>query len=1705
MGLDLLPLYPVFESSMKRSEQEFLRFGADWHLLQELDKVKSDSFINQARLSQPCCTAIQIAVVDLLTSWGIQPQVVCGHSSGEIAAAYAAGVLTSSEALKIAYFRGYHVESLRKTRPHLSGSMMAVGLSAEDVLKHIKDVKNATVACINSPSSVTLSGDSTALLEVKEVLDASDVFNRKLNVDVAYHSFHMKLIEASYRSALKDIQPQSIKDGVRMISSVTENLINGNELDADYWAQNLVSPVRFSQALTKILKSRETWAGADVATTTLIVEVGPHAALRGPINQITKAAGVQSSTFYLTALKRYESCSQSLLELSGDVFRRGVTVAFQAINEPNKEIVKSPKLLVNLPHYVWNYGKPHWAESRRSLAYRFRQSPRHDLLGTSTLDSVSAEPTWRLYLRVSDLPWLKGHAIQGQVVFPGAGYVSMVVEALKEQHMIRKLRWRGLTIHFRDVAFTRVLLVPDTEVGVETVISLRPYSHSAKESSSSWSEFRIFTLSPDGLQSTEHCRGIVSVGSTRVGGSLLRGTVPENVGEKLSSEKLYKELKRLGANYTGHVAQLEDIHGGGGFARCTFKIPDVRLDMPGETEQPYCIHPLLLEAAFQSSFAALRLNDKLDTIYLLEGFDELHISTDVPSQPGAVMCAETKVGSFGISKNKADILVSAGGNETGQALIRAKGVSYAGLGATAQDSESAEEESLCHRIEWIIDPFNSSSLTLRSWIQQHAVASSSQSHRVIFDQYCQSIVARLLDSQNSKNGAQFVGFQNRLHDWMQSQRLNGAQKMSPDLEEEILSLGAPGRTIVQFADFFTQILQRKADSSQLLLADNLMQRLYVEDASLQRCFANLASYIRLCRLKTPKIRILEIGTLAGGLRPLVGRMVSTEEQSRDLKVKDCSCIYADITTVAPDVPSDFEDLDGSIEYKRLDLERPFEQQGFEAGTFDVVIATTLTHTACNLPATLTKLRSLLKPQGIMTLVEITRPSLKWEMISRCQSFGLSDLDVTDSPSRFLTSAQWEDALYDSGFTGFTEVKDSDTERDHEASLFIAPTVSAVSIPTQPVTIISRSDENETAGHLASEIRSKIGHDSVLHTKLEDAVANENTFIFLLEISQPFIGYQTKVEWQKIQKIMSQARRVLWVTKNGALDCSSPANGLVTGFARSLRVEFPELRFITLDVDPVVISECQIAEDIHKIYTTYLGDEMPTTKTQLEWEFATRDGAVLVPRVFPHEITSRFIEDSTSTYHPQMTPDSAKDRALGLKIRSAGMFDTLYWADMPGHCRSPKPDEVRVEMQAFSMNSWDIMTATGELDGNSTFLVEGAGIVREAGQQAEGFSVGDVIYGFDPQGLATTSNIHAQRAVRIPRGMDIRTAVAVPFAYGTALHCLRDVARLQPGESILIHSAAGAVGQAAIALAKYYQAGEIFVTVGSPEKKDMLQSEWGILAANIFSSRDLKFGDGILQRTQHRGVDIILNSLSAEAVHEGCSILAPFGRFIEIGSRGLRSNGRLEMKPLAKNATFTAVDMALFADVKPLALREIFATVLGLINSSQVQLLDPITVKPLTEIEETFRFMQSGTHVGKIVLDVASNMPLKTQPSPPTMTRLKEDASYLVVGGTGGLGRVIIRFLVGLGAKRIIAISRSGGGSPGMKEFIEDIRRKGAVLETVQGSVADLDVVEKIRRESGKQVVRGVIHAGTVFDVSKTTSESHIPLTLLGCSIRTDDF
>ena len=403
------------------------------------------------------------------------------------------------------------------------------------------------------------------------------------------------------------------------------------------------------------------------------------------------------------------------------------------------------------------------------------------------------------------------------------------------------------------------------------------------------------------------------------------------------------------------------------------------------------------------------------------------------------------------------------------------------------------------------------------------------------------------------------------------------------------------------------------------------------------------------------------------------------------------------------------------------------------------------------------------------------------------------------------------------------------------------------------------------------------------------------------------------------------------------------------------------------------------------------------------------------------------------------------------------------------------------MKYLSMNFRDVLTALGELETGS-FLIEGSGIVTEVGKGISKFSPGDAIYVFDANGLATISNVDVLKAVRVPKGLDMKTAAASPVAYATVLYGFQYVANLQAGETILIHSAAGAVGQAAITIAQWLNVGEIFVTVGNSEKGSMLQERFGISAGNIFSSRDTTFGQGIRSRRNGRGVDVVLNSLTADAIRESCALLAPFGRFVEIGKKDLLMNGRLELKDLAKCISFSTVDLVLLAEVKPAIVHDLFETVFDLIDRRQVKAIEPMVVKPISEIETMFRLMQSGKHIGKLLLAVATDQPLNVQPARPRLAELRQDGSYLVVGGTGGLGVPVVRYLAQRGAKRIITLSRSGGSGKQIGELAEELRRQDVELVVVRGNVAISEDLQQVQKLSQKLPLRGVIHSGVALQV-----------------------
>ncbi|KFY43786.1 hypothetical protein V495_03781 [Pseudogymnoascus sp. VKM F-4514 (FW-929)] len=1751
MGRQLLVTYPVFAESMERSENHLVHLGASWRLLVELDKPAETSRINEAILSQPCCTAIQIALVDLLKSWGILPAAVCGHSSGEIAAAYAAGILTAEDCLKIAYFRGDSIRLLKEQNPNLSGGMLAVGLSADEAQEYFDNDTSSgkvAIACVNSLSSVTLSGDEAALSNIEERLAARDVFTRKLAVDVAYHSHHMEMILEEYLHAIQDIEASQCDQHIQMISSVTGEAVQGQELNAAYWGKNLTSPVLFADALTEVLSMVR--KEQNQSNSLAVVEIGPHSALGGPIKQIIKASKLAGSITYHSVLSRNEDASRTAVALAGDLFDKGATINFSGVNNPHGNA--QHQVLTNLPTYNWHHKTAHWIESRRSAKYRHRKFPKHDLLGVPSSDSIPTEPTWRNYVRLEELPWLKGHCIGGETIFPAAGYITMALEAMKQQVLSERNTWKNVRIKFRHVHFGRALLVPDDSVGVETFVTIRPYTYTDRESSASWKEFRIFSVSANG-ESTEHSRGLLTAinslpseqqrNITDAGSLEFIEEAANNSRILLNPEKLYKELRGLGLEYSGPFKSQEHIRASESASICRIKIPNVQAIMPSNHQQPHCIHPATLDVCFQAVFSAMKVGDNLGGTFVLSEIDNLEISSEIPSQPGKDLSVATSLEGHGHSKFAADLIVSSSESETTEVFMKIKGLTFARTSGPSQQNESQRPvgESLCHRLEWSLDPTCAEPQSIVDRCALDSPDALVVGRTSLYEQYATAIIERTLSELSPDDERKITGHFSQFLQWMKSISTGSYKPLQVDnaLNNNIKSLGIIGEVMVNIAPQLPGVLRGEVDPLALLLEKEQLYRLYTSENT-DRCHDQLAKYVKLLQFKNPNLRILEIGagTASTSIR-ILESLYSNKGVSGKARLE--SYTFTDISTAFfENAETKLDKFQDSLKFKRLDIETSPEEQGFELGSYDLIIATNVLHATREINKTLRNVRGLLKPNGQLALMEITSPKVSYGVI-----FGMLPgwwLGAADGRVNYpvLDIPSWRDRLSRCGFSGVNiEMDDYESAEDHEISVIISsatsipeplnlgiqnlmrsvPSASGSSTPassspelehgsqistpleslmdsdgdlSKTIIVIGGSKESSIADHVADLLTSVKSNIRAKKAILAEAdVSDDQLVVVLLEAIDPFLTACSKSEWEKVQHILSNAGGVLWVSCGGAIEGTNPQQSLITGLTRCLRTENQSSEIVTLDLEPNHGSGLEVAEQILRVFDHAFGLSAPRTSSLPEFEYAIRNGVIMIPRLVSDAQVAEYVKDSVSTYHPQNEHGIKSGRALSLKIHEPGLLDTLYWADSARHGQMIGAEEVRVELQYVSLNFKDIMIAMGQLEGYTAMLLEGSGKVVEVGEALRGqYSVGDSVYAVDHDGLATTSVISKLNVHHIPEKLSMEVIAAISLAYATALYSLRNVAHLQEGESILIHSAAGAVGQAAIALAQYLKAGRIFVTVGSAEKRALLKERFQIPDDDMFSSRDLNFSDQILRKTNGEGVDVVLNSLSGEALQKSCSLIAPFGRFVEIGKKDLISNARLEMGYLERNATFATVDLRLVAKKKPAVHQELFRTIFDLVSQEKIKILSPITVNGVSELESSFRQMQAGKHVGKLLLKFDHEMTLSVQPRQPRAPRLKGDCSYLVAGGTGGLGRATIKHLASLGAKRIITLSRSGTDSQSMTDLVEEMHVIGVSVVVFKGSVIDTVMIESIRDQTREFPIRGIVQGAMVLQDSRVDNMSY---------------
>jgi acyl transferase domain-containing protein len=664
MGMELMA-YPVFRDCVIAADRYLQEvIGCPWSAVEELKKDKKNSRLALAEFSQPLCTVLQVALVDLLKTWGIHPTAVAGHSSGEIAAAYTIGALSREDAWRVAYYRGILSTEMKKSSPNLKGSMMAAGLSQEKAEEWIEKVTEGelVVACINSPSSVTISGDTSGIDQLLGMLQEAGVFARKLLVDTAYHSPHMQTVAREYYELLADLVTLEPTGDIIMHSSVVGSIIEPEELGAVNWVRNLISPVRFSTAIHDMVRPVRDEIRAEENAVDLLVEIGPHSALQGPATQTLKAVGINNIP-YQSAVARNQDAVQTALSLAGALWAQGYKVDIQNVNGDGTVQHTAP--LVDLPSYPWKHSQRYYHDNRVEQEFLHRARPKLNLIGAPAPSMGEREYLWRGFIRLSEEPWIMDHQIQGAVLYPAAGYLAMAIEAAAQTADVSK---QIAAFRLRDIQLTAAAVL-SKEADVECIIQLRPHNASTRDSSSTWTEFTV-TSSPDGKALVKNCSGLLLVEYEPAQGSEasqertleLEAQVSQYSEAKAACSvsadctEFYNDLNSAGLQYGPTFTNVREIRHSNGQCYGVVEIPDIPATIPEGADRPHVIHPGTLDAIFHLAFAATMGEDAL-TAMVPKSIDEVIISAHVPWVPGVKLPGYATSAKHGFRELNSDIVM----------------------------------------------------------------------------------------------------------------------------------------------------------------------------------------------------------------------------------------------------------------------------------------------------------------------------------------------------------------------------------------------------------------------------------------------------------------------------------------------------------------------------------------------------------------------------------------------------------------------------------------------------------------------------------------------------------------------------------------------------------------------------------------------------------------------------------------------------------------------------------------------------------------------------------------------------------------------------------------------------------------------------------------------------------------------------------------
>jgi len=536
---------------------------------------------------------------------------------------------------------------------------------------------------------------------------------------------------------------------------------------------------------------------------------------------------------------------------------------------------------------------------------------------------------------------------------------------------------------------------------------------------------------------------------------------------------------------------------------------------------------------------------------------------------------------------------------------------------------------------------------------------------------------------------------------------------------------------------------------------------------------------------------------------------------------------------------------------------------------------------------------------------------------------------------------------------------------------------------------------------------------------------------------------------------------LWLVTRGAQgvtaeDRISVAQAPILGIGRTIMTELPQLSCRLVDLG---FSD---AEDAARLLLREITSG--EGETEVAWRGESR-------------FASRIARTSLEAHPARTWP--ARNPGYRLEIPASGVMDDLALLEHPR--RKPGSHEVEVEICAAALNFRDVMKLLGiyPMDSDLDLRLgdECSGRIVAVGNKVKTFKIGDEVIAIGSGCFASHLTVPEPFVVRKPVGIPFEEAATIPVAFMTAWYALHHLGKIQQGEKILIHAAAGGVGLAAVQIAKLAGA-EIFATAGNDEKRNYLR-KLGI--RHVMDSRSTAFAAEIRRLTKGAGVDLVLNSLAGDAIAKGLSALAPGGRFLEIGKRDIYANTAIGLRPFRNNLSMFVIDMGQVMVEQPATVQSLLQTIMKLMRGGELH-PPPHHSLPVSQASNAFHRMVEAKHIGKIVLTMQGENITPKPMLPKKRQTFSAKASYLITGGLGGFGLAVAKWLIESGARHLVLSGRNGAGTPEAKRAVADLKHLGPKVVVVSADVTDEGEVARIFKLAHKLgPLRGIFHAAMVLD------------------------